>query len=103
MTELKTFMHAYHMPRVKCKRFLNSLNKISSVYKKEVLALAKERIYIVAEFRKVKSYHHMIYVGDKPGEGTNVGCGLINQSVTLNYKEFMEGGTNADQDVHSLS
>ena len=43
-----------------------------------------------------KFMHWMSYVGNKPGEGTNVGCGLISQSVTLNYKEFMEGGTNAD-------
>lgn len=30
-----------------------------------------------------KKIHHMIYVGDKPGEGTNIGEGLVNAHKDL--------------------
>lgn len=52
------------MPRHRARRWLHLVRKYKT-FGKALLSL-------------VHSSYSMIYVGDKPGEGTNIGCGLVN-------------------------
>ena len=58
MTKLKTVMHRYRCSRRMARCFINSINKQKALLRAEI--------------------YRIIYVGDKPGEGTNVGTGLVN-------------------------
>lgn len=53
MTKLKTVMHQLHYPRRKARKILRSIKRSKYLY-------------------------HIVFLGDKPGEGTNVGRGLLN-------------------------
>lgn len=58
MTKLKTVMHRYRCSRRMARCFINSINKQNALLQAEI--------------------YRIIYVGDKPEEGTNVGTGLVN-------------------------
>lgn len=65
MTDLKLIMRWYNVPRYKARRKINRLRKNPSPFYEEYIKL-------------IRRAYHLVYIGDKPGEGTNIGCGLVN-------------------------
>ena len=65
MTDLKMIMSVYRLPRHSARQILHEIRK--------------QPIFSGWWLHNLRKDYHTIFVGDKPGMGTNPGNGLVNQ------------------------